>query len=106
MMIDADMIDDKSSYNSVVDIGKDSHWVVYEGGLQFFDKNGLVTMVLDDVETLTFRIFTWGRNPNTGEYKGVDKKTYFDKEVINIQNLPGIKVKSFKSNYYGYIEVH
>ena len=106
MMIDADMIDDKSSYNSLVDIGKDSHWVVYEGGLQFFDKNGLVTTVLDDVETLTFRIFTWGRNPKTGEYKGMDKKTYFDKEVINIQNLPGIKVKSFKSNYYGYIEVH
>lgn len=57
MMIHADMIDDKSSYNFVVDIGKDSHWIVYEGGLQFFE-NGIVANALDDVETLTFKIFT------------------------------------------------
>lgn len=106
MMIDSDMIDDKSSYNSVVDIGKDSHWVVYEGGLQFFDKNGNTTTVLDNVETLTFRIFTWGRNPKTGEYKNYfKKKDEKDKKLVDWIKK-GISVKSFKSNYYGFIELY
>ena len=106
MMIDADMIDNKSSYNSLVDIGNDSHWVVYEGGLQFFDKNGKVITVLDDVETLTFRIFTWGRNPNTAMFKSYKTKSdILDNQVYNFITI-GIKVKSFKSNYYGYIEVY
>ncbi|MCX8523666.1 hypothetical protein OF897_06990 [Chryseobacterium formosus] len=104
MMIDADMIDNKSSYNSVVDIGNDSHWVVYEGGLQFFDKNSKVTSVLDDVESLTFRIFTWGYNPV--DYKNEKGKPMWDKDSVFLLGNNTISVKSFKSNYYGYIEVY
>ncbi|WP_376777383.1 hypothetical protein [Flavobacterium covae] len=104
MMIDADMIDNKSSYNSLVDIGNDSHWVVYEGGLQFYDKNGKVTSVLDDVESLTFRIFTWGYNPV--DYKNEKGKPIWDKNSVFLLGNNRISVKSFKSNYYGYIEVY
>ena len=60
MMIDADMISDKSSYNSFVDIANDSHWVVYAGGLQFFDKSGKETTVLKEVETLSFTFIVLG----------------------------------------------
>ncbi|MET3047506.1 hypothetical protein, partial [Flavobacterium covae] len=104
MMIDADMIDNKSSYNSLVDIGNDSHWVVYEGGLQFYDKNGKVTSVLDDVDSLTFRIFTWGYNPV--DYKNEKGKPMWDKNSVFLLGNNRISVKSFKSNYYGYIEVY
>ncbi len=106
LMIDADMINDNSSYNSLVDIGNDSHWVVYEGGLQFFDLKGNATTVLKEVASLSFKIFTWGRNPVNGEYKRINGSIDFDKDVINLKNKPGINVSSFKSNYYGYIEVY
>lgn len=105
LMIDADMIDDEGSYYSVVDIGRDSHWVVYEGGLEFFDKEGNATTDLGDVKSLKFQIFTWGRNPTTSVYRRyTDGKEYIDSAVTKFRTT-GIKVKSFKSNYYGYIEV-
>lgn len=105
MMIDASMLEDEASYTSMADIGNDSHWVVYEGGLQFFDKSGAVTTVLDDVESLTFRIFTWGYNPAT--YKDADGNNPHSKyKLLSAKAGLKIKVKSFKSNYYGYIEVH
>jgi hypothetical protein len=109
MMIDADMIEDKSGYGSLADIGNDSHWVVYEGGLQFFDVKGNNTTVLKEVVSLSFRIFTWGRSPITANFKSfVTKSDITDSKVLNlITPTPktGIKVESFKSNYYGYIEV-
>ena len=74
--------------------------------LDFFDKNGKSTTVLKEVVSLSFRIFTWGINPNTVEYKKINGSKDFDKEVINLKSKPGIKVSSFKSNYYGYIEIH
>lgn len=102
MMIDADMIDDKSSYNSLVDIGNDSHWVVYEGGLQLFDAKEKITTVLDNVYRLSFKIFTWGYNPvnqkdEFGEEANPKHKFIFEKQKISVE--------SFKSNYYGYIEI-
>ena len=36
MMIDSSMIDDEPGYN-LKDLTTDSHWVVYEGGLNFID---------------------------------------------------------------------
>lgn len=101
MMIDADMISNGWSYNSLVDIGNDSHWVVYEGGLQFFDEKGNSTTVLDEAKTLTFKIFTWGYNPvdyedELGNKPNAKYKLLIDKKIT---------VKSFKSNYYGYLKV-
>jgi len=105
MMIDASMLEDVSSYNSMVDIGNDSHWVVYEGGLHFFDKTGVATTVLDDVETLTFRIFTWGYNPATLK-DAAGNNPHSKYKLLSAKSGMKISAKSFKSNYYGYIEVY
>ncbi|MDP5201509.1 hypothetical protein Q9Q97_18080 [Flavobacterium sp. DG2-3] len=91
LMIDAEMIDDKSNYNSFVSIGNNSHWIVYEGGLQFLDINKQTTIYLDNVKHIKFKIYTWGENPL--------KSRFITKPLVD-----GLSVKSFKSNYYGYIE--
>lgn len=106
MMIDADMIYNKSSYSSLVDVFNDSHWVVYEGGLVFFDSNKNVTSDLDKVDYVSFKIFTWGRNPSSGEYFTISETKAIDKDVKNMSTTPGLNVKSFKSNFYGYIEMY
>lgn len=106
IMIDSSMIEDVSGYNSLIDIANDSHWIVYEGGLTFFDIKGNITIRMEDVDKLTFRIFTWGRNPTNAVYKDFTlKKDIIDTQVLKFITPNGINVKSFKSNYYGYIEV-
>jgi hypothetical protein len=105
MMIDADMIKDSASYNSVVDIGNDSHWVVYEGGLQFFDEAGAVTSNLDDVRSVSFKIYTWGYDPvNLVDSNGKGPAGVY--KLLSAKTGRKISVSSFKSNYYGYIEVY
>lgn len=106
MMIDADMIYNKSSYNSLVDVLNDSHWVVYEGNLVFYDDQQAPTLDLDEAKTVSFKIFTWGRDPNSAQYITLSKKQDIDKDVQNMITKPGLKIKSFKSNYYGYIEMY
>lgn len=106
MMIDADMIYNKASYNSLVDVFNDSHWVVYEGDVVFYDSSQNPTTDLDKAETVSFKVFTWGRNPNSGDYITLAEKIGIDQDVKNMITKPGLKIKSFKSNYYGYIEMY
>jgi hypothetical protein len=104
MMIDSDMIEDVAGYNPV-NLTTNSHWVVYEGGLTFFDIHGNITTKLEQAEKVVFSIYTWGldfRNdylPQSGNKKEVDLKYKFLYKPFYID------VKSFKSNYYGYIEI-
>ncbi|MGE8342771.1 MAG: hypothetical protein ACN6OI_17215 [Flavobacterium sp.] len=94
MMIDSSMIEDSPGYN-VKDLTTDSHWVVYEGGLNFID--------VGDSKFVGFNIYTWGFDPvnqvdelgNTDKYK---RPLIYGKQKISVE--------SFKSNYYGYIEVY
>jgi hypothetical protein len=93
MMIDSDMIEDVSSYNPK-NLTTNSHWVVYEGGLNFID--------VGDSKFVKFKIYTWGYSPvdqrdKFGNEAHYTKTLIYKKEVINVE--------SFKSNYYGYIEV-
>ncbi|MDA6070062.1 hypothetical protein NJT12_10575 [Flavobacterium sp. AC] len=93
MMIDSSMIDDEPGYN-LKDLTTDSHWVVYEGGLNFID--------VGESKFVGFKIYTWG-------YDTVNQIDEFKKpspsSKILIHAHQRIKIESFKSNYYGYIEV-
>ncbi|GAA3784591.1 hypothetical protein [Flavobacterium ginsengiterrae] len=91
MMIDSNMIYDKISYNPI-DITKNSHWVVYEGGLQLFDDTGNLISNLRSVKYIKFKIYTWGEDIKNSR-------------LIKLNINKGLIVESFKSNYYGYIEV-
>ncbi|SLJ84078.1 hypothetical protein [Psychrobacter sp. DAB_AL43B] len=87
MMIQPKMIDDKKGDRDINSI----HWVVYEGGLQFFDGDG--RNVASDslhIGNVKFDIFTWGYNP---------------KNSPRIISKQGISATNFSNNYYGHIEV-
>lgn len=94
MMIDSDMIEDKASYNPKA-LTTNIHWGVYEGGLNFLE--------VGDSKFVGFRIYTWGYDP-------VKQLNEFDKEAKPnhkfIYKKQRISIKSFKSNYYGYVEVY
>jgi hypothetical protein len=104
MMIDSDMIEDVSSYNPK-NLTTNSHWVVYEGGLTFYDIHGNITTKVDQAEKIFFSIYTWGLDfkndylPESGNKKEVNPKYKF------LYKPYYIDIKSFKSNYYGFIEV-
>jgi len=94
MMIDSSMIDDEAGYNPK-DLTTDSHWVVYEGGLNFID--------VGDSKFVGFNVYTWGYDPinqldEAGKKANIKYKLIYNKQRISIE--------SFKSNYYGYIEVY
>lgn len=103
MMIDSNMIDNVKSY-SYSDIFKNSHWVVYEGGLTFYDDKDTITTDFDEVENVSFKIYTWGYNPHNG-YMNEETKTPAKKNVLLHPNYK-ISGKCFKSTFYGYIEAY
>ena len=88
MMIDMQMLEDRTSY-SYADLFTTSHWIVYEGGLKFLDKKGNKVNDIDEAEKVSFHFFTWGRNPQKG--------------FLNVLSLPYISIACFKSTFYGYI---
>lgn len=102
MMIDSDMIEDVSSYNPK-NLTTNSHWVVYEGGLTFFDVHGNITTKVEQAKKVFFSIYTWGYDPITQE-----NELHVPADPINtlIYNKEKIYIESFKSNYYGYIEIY
>ncbi len=101
MMIDSNMIENIVSY-SYNDIFRNSHWVVYEGDLSFYDGNKKITNTLSVVKFVSFKIFTWGFNPNNS-YKDVNNVQPSSKYKL-LQNKYVISSDCFKSTFYGYIE--
>lgn len=103
MMIDSNMIKNVKSY-SYSDIFNNSHWVVYEGGLTFYDEKNNITTDFDEVKNVSFKIYTWGYNPHDS-YKNEGGKT--PAPSYTLLN-PDYKISGncFKSTFYGYIEMY
>ena len=59
MMIDSQMFDDIVSY-SYKDLLTQSHWIVYEGGLTFYDTANKTVKDIAKASKLSFRFSTWG----------------------------------------------
>jgi len=47
-----------------MDLSPKSHWIVCEGNLKFYDKQGRDTASIKDAASLSFDFFTWGMEPN------------------------------------------
>ena len=87
MMIDSQMFDNKVSY-SLSDLFKYSHWIVYEGGLTFYNEDGEMVEDFSDVSRLVFQLATWGCNPTASS---------------SLLKKSEISIECFKSTFYGYI---
>ena len=87
MMIDSQMFKNVVSY-SYNDLLTNSHWIVYEGNLKFYDKQGRDTTSIKDAIHLSFDFFTWGMEP-----KGI---------MVTLHH-PKISIDCFKSTFYGYV---
>lgn len=98
MLIDSKMLDDKTSYN-VGDLFKNMHYIVYEGGLEFYDANGGRTDDFDKVVKLKFRFFTWGYDPVTKQDKMGSYHYYYFMKLGS-----KISIECFKSTFLGYIK--
>ena len=88
MMIDSQMFDDIVSY-SYNDLFTKSHWIVYEGGLTFYDAANKPVKDIGEATTLSFKFATWGVAPSNSHENLVNKKN--------------ISVSCFKSTFYGFI---
>ena len=64
MMIDSQMFDDIVSY-SYNDLFTKSHWIVYEGGLTFYDAEDEIVEDFCNATRLVFRFVTWGKVQQT-----------------------------------------
>lgn len=87
MMIDSQMFENVVSY-SYMDLLTKSHWIVYEGNLKFYDKQGRDTTSIKDAASLSFDFFTWGMDPNG---------------IMVALHHPKISIDCFKSTFYGYV---
>ena len=88
MMIDSQMFDNivSSSYN---DLLTQSHWIVYEGGLIFYNAANKPVKEVGKATMLAFKFATWGENP--------------DNSIDNLLYKGRISVACFKCTFYGYI---
>ena len=89
MMIDSQMFENVVSY-SYMDLLTKSHWIVYEGNLKFYDKQGRDTTSIKDAASLSFDFFTWGMDPNG---------------IMVALHHPKNSIDCFKSTFYGYVVV-
>ncbi len=85
MMIDSQMFDNIVSY-SYEDLFTKSHWIVYEGGLTFYDAANKPVKDIGEATTLSFKFATWGVAPSNSHENLVNKKN--------------ISVSCFKSTFY------
>ncbi|GGX16003.1 type VI secretion system tube protein TssD [Aquimarina muelleri] len=87
MMIDGDMISNKSDYD-ITDLGE-YHWVTYEGGLEIL--NGINPETdYDKVTNINFNVVTWGEIKNG---------TPNEKPKLELSK------KAYRNNYYGYLKL-
>ena len=66
-----------------------SHWIVYEGGLIFYNAANKPVKEIGKATTLSFKFATWGVAPSNSHENLVNKKN--------------ISVSCFKSTFYGFI---
>ena len=88
MMIDSQMFENVVSY-SYMDLLTKSHWIVYEGGLIFYNAANKPVKEIGKATTLSFKFATWGVAPSNSHENLVNKKN--------------ISVSCFKSTFYGFI---
>ena len=90
MMIDSQMFDDIVSY-SYYDLLTKSHWIVYEGGLTFYDAANKPVEDIDKATKLVFKFATWGKDPLKSS---------------SLLKYGVITSECFKSTFYGYVVCH
>lgn len=88
MMIDSQMFENIVSY-SYNDLLTQSHWIVYEGGLNFYNAANKPVKEVGKATMLAFKFATWGENP--------------DNSIDNLLYKGRISVACFKCTFYGYI---
>ena len=88
MVIDSQMFKNIVSH-SLSDLFKYSHWIVYEGGLTFYDKNDKCIVDLDKATKFSFRFATWGYSP--------------DKSISELLYKGRVSLDCWRSTFYGYI---
>ena len=88
MMIDSQMFDNivSSSYN---DLFTKSHWIVYEGGLNFYNAADKPVKEIGKAITLSFKFATCGVAPSDSNKQ--------------LKNKKSISISCFKSTFYGFI---
>ena len=59
MMIDSQLFENVVSY-SYMDLLTKSHWIVYEGGLRFYNAANKPVKEIGKATTLSFKFATWG----------------------------------------------
>lgn len=81
------------------------HWVVYEGGLSFLDADNRPVSTPNAATRLRFRVYSWGGNP-------FDATAYAYPDDVNRVAAAdasfltsGVSVGSWKSNYFGFVEL-
>ena len=91
LMIDSQMFDDIVSY-SYNDLFTKSHWIVYEGGLNFYNAANKPVKEVGKATMLAFKFATWGKNP--------------EESLELLTKKHRVSLDCFKSTFYGYIVCH
>ena len=91
MMIDSQMFDDIVSY-SYNDLLTKSHWIVYEGGMRFYNAANKPVKEIGKATMLAFKFATWGKNP--------------EESLELLTKKHRVSLDCFKSTFYGYIVCH
>ena len=91
MMIDMQMFDDIVSY-SYNDLLTKSHWIVYEGGMRFYNAANKPVKEIGKATMLAFKFATWGKNP--------------EESLELLTKKHRVSLDCFKSTFYGYIVCH
>ena len=90
MMIDSQMFDDIVSY-SYNDLLTKSHWIVYEGGMRFYNAANKPVKEIGKATKLVFKFATWGKDPLKSS---------------SLLKYGVITSECFKSTFYGYVVCH
>ena len=91
MMTDSQMFDDIVSY-SYNDLLTKSHWIVYEGGMRFYNAANKPVKEIGKATMLAFKFATWGKNP--------------EESLELLTKKHRVSLDCFKSTFYGYIVCH
>ena len=90
MMIDSQMFENVVSY-SYNDLLTKSHWIVYEGGLTFYDAANKPVEDIGKATKLVFKFAAWGND-------SLESSSLLKNGVITSE--------CFRSTFYGYVVCH